>query len=226
VDFKRALSFMTQDPQWIAKVGIGTLVSLVPILNFAAMGYRLDVIRNVYFGREFPLPEWDNFGDKFVRGLLLAVVQFLWSLPLLVLLCPLYIVAFATGLATPEGQDPGAGVGFAFACIGLLAALGSVLLVPFVMTAEARYAVTNNFSEALPGPVWRELRGNFRPWLQVILFAVAFGLGVGLVAACTFGLGALLVIPLIFYMQLVTAHWYAQAHRASVGASTAPSSMV
>jgi len=153
VDFKRALSFMTQDPQWIAKVGIGTLVSLVPILNFAAMGYNLDVMRNVYDEREVPLPEWDQFGDKFVRGLIAAVIQFLWALPLFVLLCPFYALLFATLPPSPEAQDPNAAATLGVACFGLLMAIIAVLLTPFMLVAQVRYAVTNRFGEALPGPV-------------------------------------------------------------------------
>ena len=65
----RGLRFPLDDPQWLPKVLIGTLVSLVPILNVAGVGYMLDVTRNVVAGRETPLPEWDNFGDKFVRRL-------------------------------------------------------------------------------------------------------------------------------------------------------------
>jgi len=55
---------------------------------------------------------------------------------------------------------------------------------------------------------------------------MVMALVIGVVAVCTFGLGGLLVLPLTFYMQLVAAYLYAQAHRESVGASTAPSGMV
>jgi hypothetical protein len=48
VDFKRGITFLFQDPRWLIKIGIGTLIVLVPILNLAAIGYSLDVMRNVY----------------------------------------------------------------------------------------------------------------------------------------------------------------------------------
>ncbi len=230
MDFKRGLSFMTQDPQWIAKVVIGTLVSLVPILNFAAIGYTMDVVRNVYGGREVPLPEWDRFGDKFVRGLIAVVIQFLWALPLFVLLCPFYAVLFATLPASPEAQDPNVATVLGIACLGLLMGIISLLLTPFIMVAQVRYAVTNSFGEALPVPVWQELRRNIRPWLLIMLFffvvGIVMALIVGVVIVCTFGLGGVLVIPFAFYMQLVAAYLYAQAHREAAGASTLPPSMV
>jgi hypothetical protein len=226
MDFKRGLTFLVQDPQWLAKIAVGTLISLVPILNFAAVGYSLDVLRNVYHGRETPLPEWNNLGEKFVRGLLGVVIQFLWSLPILLLACPFYIIALASIAGSSNGDEIGVIGGLAMFCAIALALVGSLVLAPFIMAAYARYAVTNNLSEAMPGPVLREVRGNVRPWLLTIGVVIAFGIFIAVVAACTFGLGGLLVLPLNFYMQLVIMHWYAQAHRESVGGPASPPSMV
>jgi len=36
MDFGKAVSFTFDDPDWITKVAIGGVVTLVPILNFAA----------------------------------------------------------------------------------------------------------------------------------------------------------------------------------------------
>src|SRR5687768_4268485 len=91
VDIGRAYTFITSDPKWIAKVLIGAAVSLVPILNFALYGYALDVLKRVYQGTDLPLPEWDDFGDYFVRGLLVSIGVFIWQLPLVVLICPIVI---------------------------------------------------------------------------------------------------------------------------------------
>lgn len=225
MEFKRALSFPTADPNWVGKVLIGTLISLVPILNLAGIGYTADVMRNVAQGRETPLPEWDNFGDKFVRGLLIAVIQFLWSLPLFVVMCPMYIVMFASA-ANNNGELSG-GAAALVGLLGLLVAVAALVLAPLMYVAHVRYAVTNNFSEAMPGPVLAQLRNNMRPWLTLLGYVIVIGLVFGVIGACTFGIGALLIIPLAFYMQLVYAHWSGQAYRLSSGNSSfAPPSMV
>ncbi len=226
MDLGRGLTFATHDAEWLKKVAIGTLISFVPILNFAATGYSMDVLRNVSQGRETPLPEWNNLGEQFVRGLLGTIVQFLWSMPIMILGCPLFFIATLTAAQTSNGDEPGALAGVAFGCVGLLMALGALALAPFTMAAYTRYAITNQFSEALPGPVLREVRSSFRPWLLILLAAIAFGIVAALLAVCTFGVGYLLLFPLIFYMQLVTAHWFAQAHRESTGGLAAPPSMV
>jgi hypothetical protein len=56
------------------------------------------------------------------------------------------------------------------------------------------------------------------------LFVV--GLVASVVVACTFGIGALLFIPFVFYRQLVQGHWMAQAFRQTSGNQPLPPSMV
>lgn len=225
MDFGRGLRYPLQDPNWGSKVLIGTLISFVPILNFAATGYVADVTRNIVAGRETPLPEWDRLGENFVRGFLTVVIQFLWALPLLLLLCPLFLVAGIGGMFDPSQEPSGALIAFSF-CLWGVYIIGALILAPLSLVGQVRFFVTNNFSEALPGPVLRQIRGNWRPWLMVLLFALAIGLVFGVLAACTFGLGALLLIPFVFYIQLIAAHWYAQAYRESSGSYSLPPSMV
>lgn len=224
MDLKRGLTFPTLDPQWIVKVLIGTLISLVPILNFVSVGYSLDVTRNVNNGQETPLPEWNDFGGQFIRGLLAVIIQFIWSLPLLVLVCP-FIFTIIGSIDVETNQLTGAG-GAAIACLPILIIVGALVLSPFIMAANTRFAITNQFSEAMPGPVIREVRGNLRPWFTILAVAIGFGILAAALSFCTFGLGSLLLIPLSFYMQLVVAHWYAQAHRQSGGGVPTPPSMV
>ncbi|HEY0735001.1 MAG TPA: DUF4013 domain-containing protein [Herpetosiphonaceae bacterium] len=224
MDLKRGLTFPTLDPQWIVKVLIGTLISLVPILNFVGVGYALDVTRNVNNGQETPLPEWNDFGGQFIRGLLAVIIQFIWSLPLLVLVCPFAFI-LAGSVDADTGQLSGVGSA-AVACGPILLMVVGLVLAPFIMAANTRFAITNQFSEAMPGPVIREVRSNMRPWFTIL--AVVIGIGILAVALnfCTLGFGSILFIPLSFYMQLVVAHWYAQAHRQSTGGVPTPPSMV
>lgn len=224
MDLKRGLTFPTLDPQWIVKVLIGTLISFVPILNFVAVGYSLDVTRNVNNGQETPMPEWNDFGGQFIRGLLAVIIQFIWSLPLLVLACPLIIPIISA--ANSDSGELSAGAGAIIACVPILIIVGALVLAPFIMAANTRFAITNQFSEAMPGPVIREVRSNLRPWFTILAVGIGFGLAAAALNLCTFGLGAILLIPLTFYMQLVVAHWYAQAHRQSTGGVPTPPSMV
>jgi hypothetical protein len=224
MDLKRGFIFPTRDPQWVVKVLIGTLITLVPILNFAAVGYAMHTSRNVYEDRETPLPEWNDFGGHFRRGFLGVVVQFLWSIPVLLVTCP-FIFIIISSVDAEAGTLTETG-GAAFICLPILMALTSLILTPFMMTAFTRYAVTNQFGEAMPGPVLREVRRNIRPWLLITATTIGLVMLATALPFCTFGFGTILIIPFVFYIQLVLAHWYAQAHQASTGENVAPWSMV
>ena len=73
MDFGKALTYPFDDDDWLAKLGIGLVVGLVPIVNFALAGWLVKLIGNVKRGDELPLPAWDDFGDHFMKGLLVAV---------------------------------------------------------------------------------------------------------------------------------------------------------
>lgn len=69
VDYKRALTFFREDPDFATKLALGGLIALVPILNFAGLGYALNLFRNVVEGRDSVLPDWSDLGDHFFKGL-------------------------------------------------------------------------------------------------------------------------------------------------------------
>jgi len=222
MDFGRAFRFPFGDTNWVSKLLIGTLVSFVPILNFAAIGYVADVTRELAGGRETPLPEWNNFGNLFVRGFKMIVVQLLYALPLLVLACPIVAFAAIASANDPNGELTGTAAAV-FGCGILLIMLLSLLIAPISVAASTRFAVTDRFAEALPGPTLAMLRGRWRPWLMAIVFLIGASIVFGLASACTFGL---LGIVLSFYIQLIAAFWYAQAYRETAGSYAMRSSMV
>ncbi|PKO21777.1 MAG: hypothetical protein CVU38_12955, partial [Chloroflexi bacterium HGW-Chloroflexi-1] len=76
MDIGKSFTYMFEDPDWLRKLGIGTLVGLIgivfsPILIgfiplLMLMGYTLDVVRNTMDGRQYPLPEWEDWGGFLV----------------------------------------------------------------------------------------------------------------------------------------------------------------
>lgn len=85
MNFGQAFAFIGEDENWMKKLGIGVLVSLVPFLNFAALGYQVQISRNVAKGEKRPLPNWDNLGDLFLDGLRVIGAMFVYMLPMLFL---------------------------------------------------------------------------------------------------------------------------------------------
>jgi hypothetical protein len=101
----RAFSFMFEDKNWIVKIILGAIFNLLSVILIGLpflFGYLLELARNSAEGKEIPLPEWDNLGDKFARGLVYTIIIIIYSLPGIILsfipcirycLGPLYFVA-------------------------------------------------------------------------------------------------------------------------------------
>lgn len=218
MDFGRGVTYIRRDPAWLGKVIIGSLISLVPILQFAAVGYAMAALRNVYTGRETPLPEWgENFGDHFVRGLLAAVIQLIYGLPMVVPVCAVFGLSWFTTLASRSEDVSAAPV--AMLCLMPFLFIAGLLLSVLGMVATARYAVSGDFGQALRfGEVIAEFRRGLGAWLGMLLTLVLGGFALVLGITITCGLGILLS----FYFTLVQYHWMAQAYRQSSGPVEAP----
>jgi hypothetical protein len=105
IDYTRAFSFMFEDKNWIVKIILGAIFNLLMLVLIGIpfiFGYLLELARNSAQGKEIPLPEWDNLGDKFARGLVYTIILIIYSIPGIILsfvpcvkycLGPLYFVA-------------------------------------------------------------------------------------------------------------------------------------
>jgi hypothetical protein len=200
VDIGRAYTFITSDPKWISKILIGAAVSLVPILNFALYGYALDVLKRVYQGTDLPMPEWDDFGDYFIRGLLVAIGVFIWQLPLLLLVCPIVIVGAIA--------DSGWVFLLGFAC---LLPVGAVFSAIVGQVVAARFALSGEFASMFEiGEILSESRrGAGTLLLCALIYIVASVAGV-LAGIVTCGIGFFVIGP---WLTLAQAHLLGQAYR-------------
>lgn len=200
MDIGRAYTFITSDPKWIAKILIGAAVSLVPILNLALYGYALDVLKRTYRGADLPLPEWDDFGDYFVRGLLVSIGIFIWQLPILLLICPIVIagIALDSGAVLLIGLVCLTPIWLAFAAI-----VGQVV--------AARYALSGEFSSMFEfGGILAEARRGAGVLLLCILIYVVASLAGVLAGVITCGIGFFIIGP---WLTLAQAHLLGQAYR-------------
>ncbi len=200
MDIGRAYTFITSDPKWISKVLIGAAVSLVPILNLALYGYALDILKRVFNGSDLPLPEWDDFGDYFMRGLLVTIGVLIWQLPVLLLICPIIIA----GTVTESGIVWALG----FAC---LLPIGIVFSAIFGQIVAARYALSGEFSAMFEfGEIVSEARrGAGLMLLCVLVYFVASLIGI-VAGIVTCGIGFFVITP---WLTLAQAHLLGQAYR-------------
>lgn len=100
MNIEKSFAFPFEDKEWPSKLGLGTLIGLIPILNFALSGYMVGILRNVMNNVPEPLPTWDDLGKKFTDGLILFAASFIYALPMFILLClPLSVMAFSGALS-------------------------------------------------------------------------------------------------------------------------------
>ncbi len=112
----------------LAKFIIGAVLSIIPIVNFLEVGYTLKCAKSAMNG-DYKLPEWAEWGDLFVKGLLAIVILIIYAIPLVILMA---IFAGGAFMAVTQGADMGtAGMGMGMIIIMALAIL-FVYLIPSV----------------------------------------------------------------------------------------------
>jgi len=195
MDVGKSIGYVFEDKKWTNKLLIGLLVSIVPIVNFALLGWMIDIMRNVSKHEPLPLPEWGDFGDKFVKGAILFVVGLIYSLPLLLIACPMVFLPFLRGDVGQDGRQAVTslfvGTTLAFSCVIALYGLLLSFLMPAIYLNFARKGTFGACFEF--GEIWRIMSKNLSDyivaWLIIIVVGVGASFVVGLVA------GALMFIP-------------------------------
>lgn len=203
----KAFTYTFEDAKWFSKLLIGALISLVPVVNFAWGGYTCEIIRRVSRQDPEPLAGWDDFGEKFVQGLVLVIAGLIYSLPIIVL--SLFMIPLFVGVAAAEGDyqsvlaTAGTGVGILLGC---LITLYAILLSVFMPAVQVNYARKTTFGSCFEiGNIIRLATGNLGnyllAWLAYLVFAVLVGLVGGGIAT------VLSLIPCIgwIFALLITA---------------------
>jgi hypothetical protein len=145
MDIGKAFTFLFEDEEKIKKLLIGILVSIIPIVQIMAIGYVVELVRNLLDDVEYPLPEWDRFGDYFMDGLKITVGLLVYSIPIILPTCVYGVAAIAVsgGAVNSSEADTVMGVlTFCLACFVILFAFIPLILYPAIL---ARYAETGEF---------------------------------------------------------------------------------
>ncbi|MBP6016788.1 MAG: DUF4013 domain-containing protein [Candidatus Promineofilum sp.] len=182
-----------EDKQWISKLLIGALMSVLGFLIVPALilqGYVVKIIRQVMNGNWDGLPEWENWGDLLKDGFFVTVAQFVYTLPFILLMI---IGGAATGgMASLTGSDDlsaiaATGGGLLLLCLVILFAVALLFLTPAILI---QYAIKDDFGACFRfGEVFGIIRNN----MSDILIAFVVTLVAALVV--TLLIGILSLIP-------------------------------
>jgi hypothetical protein len=215
MDTGKSIGFVFEDEEWGPKVLIGGLANLVPIVNLAAWGYAVRTLQNVAAGEERPLPDWNGFGDHFVRGLRLLIGAVIYFLPLVVLNLTVIIARNLT-----EAPRVGNLVVVAISALACLQAVYALLVAVWLPAAVAVFAGTGNLASLFRfGKTWSLIWCRPGGYVTVLLVGLAVHVVAGLtgVALCLIGLT---FTTFVYY--LVFAHLLGQLRREGEQPEEAP----
>ncbi len=128
MEYLRGWRAMRQDPQWMGKVGVGTLLVLsamcIPVVGqVVLLGWSSLMLRRAVSGVDAPMPrlelDFDYLGKLLNVGFKGFLARLLWSLPAMLIGmvcgCGMYVAmggaVAAVGVGASAGGDVGAGLG-------------------------------------------------------------------------------------------------------------------
>lgn len=207
MDFKKAFTFVFDDPDWFDKLIVPILVSLIPVVgSITLMGYVMRLIDNVAKGVPQPLPRFE-FGEDLGRGFKLFLVQLVWMIPVFILAMLIAIPGFMF-----QNENGSAGAWVLTAIIIGLMVLYSLLMALLQPVITANVAIKDRFSA---GFEFRELFGrltkNIGAWLMVFAGILVGGF-IAPLGAIVVVIGVILTSA---YVQLMVAHLTGQAYTIS-----------
>lgn len=204
MDIGRSVGYVFEDRDWGRKVLIGGVVNLIPIVSLAAIGYTVRTLRNVATGAERPLPEWDDFGGDFIKGLLVAVAGLIYSLPAILVNVVLSVLS---AVAQSGRSDESAGVvGLCVAGLGCLVALYALVVALWTPAATMNYAASGEFSAFFQfGRIWGLISQDLGGYLLALLVsaAAAFVAALAGIVLCVIGVAFTSFVAMLVYAHLL-----------------------
>ena len=112
IDIGAVWNGIFRDPSLWSKTLVGSLMvfgsSLVLPLLFTGpvlLGYLVATARNALAGDEYPMPEWQEFGELWIQGAKATVAIIVYLAPVAVLFGLLVASGIAVGALAPRGQQ-------------------------------------------------------------------------------------------------------------------------
>ncbi len=211
MDIVETVKFPANDVEWIKKILIGSLLMLIPIVNFIALGYYLKTMRGGIDGKS-SLPEWDDWGNLFVKGLLVVIVVFIYMLiPLAVMFLSIGGVAISS-IASDDVSPASIGTIIGGSLISVVLMFIVCLLLPMALSI---YAKEDSIVSAFKiGETLSRIKSVIGEYIIAILVLYALMFIVSFILIIPF-IGQVIIIFANFYVGLVAANMFGKVYVAS-----------
>jgi hypothetical protein len=230
MDYLRGLRLLRDDPEWVSKIAVGSLLLLsatfIPFVGQIVLtGWGAVITRRAVSGHEVPLPRLDIDLDYYVQllgaGLKVLLAMLIWGLPAGLLFASgvgcLYFGAISVVVGgAAAGGEAGAGIGGMgmicafFVGFPLLMLFGLLVQLPMQMAA-IRVELSDNVNAALEfGEVLDMTKRVLRELVfgSLLLAFVQWLLAMGSLLLC-----GLPLIPCTVAMMVARAHFAAQLYQ-------------
>jgi len=210
MDIGRSFTYMFEDQDWIKKILIGGVLLFIPIVNFAVIGYFIEALRNTSEGRELPLPEWDNFGGKFMKGLMAFIASFLYALPIIIVM--VVILGLTAMIAGSLDNDAAETVSTICPLIANCLVFVYMILVMLILPAAViQYALTEQFGAFFRfGDMMALIKANIGGYIIALLVALVAALIAEIVGVIACGIG---IFFTLMWAYLVSANLFGNLAR-------------
>lgn len=146
IDIPRAFTYIFDDPDWVSKVIVTAIVSvmstlltpfLIGLVGWAILlGYQVELVRNVRLGYPRPLPVWDDFGRYLSLGTGVIVAFVAYNVPNLLLGFVSLLIASNAG----EGLLSGGLIMTLTCCLLPILLVYNLIIQPLFALGMGRYA--------------------------------------------------------------------------------------
>ena len=211
MDIIESVKFPSTDVGWIKKILIGGILLIIPIINLIVGGYYIKTLRGSIEGKP-GLPEWDDWGDLFIKGLMVAIIVFIYSL------IPLIVLFVSIGGALTAAISSGDFSAASMSAIvgGSMFSVVLMLIVCLVLPmALSIYAKEDSIGAAFRiGEILSRIKSVPGDYIITIIVLYALLFIVNLVAAIPI-IGWVIIIFANFYIALVASKMFGEVYASS-----------
>ena len=202
MDIREIFTYPTKDTEWSVKMIIGVALSILPIVNFFCTGYAYRIFKATLNGEPPTMPEWGQWGDIFIQGLIIFVMRLIYFLiPLVflgtgsVFLITVLVLKEKTGVLQSGMILPGV----VLVCVGVILAIVASVLFPMALAVYAK----NNERFGAAFRLWeigRNIIAALDDYFVAIVLLICVFFAYFVLSAIPY-LGILFAVLLAFYLK-------------------------